>query len=390
MRTFTVAERRNRLARRHFLTASEHPTPITDVAAALIGLHATDPATPYLSLWARSPGFATTDLDCALYQDRSLVRHMAMRRTLWMVGAGGLSAVQAAASDRVADTESRRLIADVAKAGVAADGAGWLDRAGAAVRRHLTQHGPAGSAALRAALPELAGSYDPAPGKPYGGATPLAPRVLTVLSARGEIVRGPNDGGWTVSRPRWAATGDWLGTVGEPVAAEAARTELTGAWLRAFGPATLEDITWWFGSTKTATRNALRDLGAVDVDLHGTPGHGLPDDLEPDPEPAPWGALLPGLDVTPMGWYHRDWFLGGHRGQVFDRTGNIGPTAWWNGQVVGGWYQDAGARVHLQLLEDPGKDAERALRRRADGLTEWLDGVRVSPRFPSPLAKAAR
>jgi hypothetical protein len=90
-----------------------------------------------------------------------------------------------------------------------------------------------------------------------------------------------------------------------------------------------------------------------------------------------------------MGWYQRDWYLGAHRGQVFDSNGNAGPTAWWTGRVVGGWYQDAGARVQLQLLEDPGRDARRALQRRADELTSWLDGVRISPRFPSKLSKAA-
>ncbi|WP_165618304.1 DNA glycosylase AlkZ-like family protein, partial [Mycobacterium talmoniae] len=222
MRTFTVAERRNRLARRHFLAAEGAAEPVTGIAGALIGLHGTDPATPYLSLWARSAGFVTADLDHELYQARSLVKHLAMRRTLWLIDSAALPAVQAAASDRVAATERRRLIADVAKAGVAADGARWLDRAGAAVLRHLDEHGPATSTELRAAVPELAGTYDPAPGKRYGGATPVAPRVLTVLSARGEIVRGPNGASWTASRPRWATAASWLGAAGDPMAAEPA------------------------------------------------------------------------------------------------------------------------------------------------------------------------
>ena len=50
----------------------------------LVGLHATDPATPYLSLWARLPGFTVEDLDAELYKRRSLVKHLAMRRTLWV------------------------------------------------------------------------------------------------------------------------------------------------------------------------------------------------------------------------------------------------------------------------------------------------------------------
>ena len=68
--------------------------------------------------------------------------------------------------------------------------------------------------------------------------------------------------------------------------------------------------------------------------------------------------------------------------------GNGGPTAWWNGRIVGGWYQDADARVQLQLLEDPGRDGKKALQRRADELTAWAEGVRVSARFPSPLSKS--
>jgi hypothetical protein len=341
-------------------------------------------------LWARSAPFAVADLNAALYEKRSLVKHLAMRRTLWVFDPGDLPAVQAAASDKVADTERRRLIADVAKAGVADDGEHWLTRACAAVLAHLDEHGPASSTELRAALPELAGTYDPAPGKSYGGQTHLAPRALTVLGAQGDIVRGPNDGNWTSSRPRWASAADWLGEPGDPIATETAQAHLIGTWLRAFGPATAEDIKWWFGTTKTAVRKALSDIGAVDVDLHGTPGCALPDDLEPEPEPAPWGALLPGLDVTTMGWYHRDWYLGEHRAQLFDNNGNAGPTVWWNGRIVGGWYQNAAAEVVLQLLEDPGRAARSALEKRARELTAWLDGVRVPPRFPSPLVKAAQ
>ena len=388
MRSFTADERRARLARRHFLAPNVSPESITGIAGNLVGLHGTDPATTYLSLWARVPGFTIADLDAELYQRRNLVKHLAMRRTLWVVPAEDLPLIQAGASDRVADNERRRLIADVQKAGIAADGNRWLDRAFAAVLRHLTEHGPTSAKELRAALPELAGNYDPAPGKRWGGETSVAPRVLTVLSARGDIVRGPNDGGWTVSRPRWAATAHWLTATSDAATPEVARAELVRTWLRAFGPATVTDIKWWFGNTLTWARHALRDIDAVEVDLDGMPGFALPDDLETEPDVDPWCALLPGLDVTPMGWYDREWYLGEHRSQVFDTTGNAGTTAWWNGRIVGGWGQDADGRVELRLLEDVGRNAKRALSRRADELTEWLGGARVSPRFPSPLSKA--
>lgn len=386
MRSFTVAERRARLARRHFLAEPAPHTP-ADVAAALVGLHATDPATPYLSLWARIPGFDLGDLDCALYDDRSVVKHLAMRRTLWVLNATELPAVQAAASDRVAENERKKLVADVEKAGIAADGQAWLGAASAAVLAQLGANGPTSARDLRAALPELAGNYDPAPGKRWGGETPVSPRVLTVLAVEGFIVRGPNDGTWTTSRPRWASSPDWLGAASEPTAAEAARALVVRAWLRAFGPATVEDVKWWFGNTLTWARAGLGDVGAVEVDVHGATGYVLPDDLEPEPDVEPWCALLPGLDVTTMGWQDRGWYLGEHRERVFDRNGNAGPTAWCNGRVVGGWRQDADGRVELQLVEDVGRADAKALERKAKQLSEWLDGVRINPRFPSPLSK---
>ena len=384
MRTFTVEQRRARLAHRHFLCRAAGS--VHDVVGGVVGLHATDPATPYLSLWARVPDFAVADLDALVYERRSLVKHLAMRRTLWTVRAQDLPMIQSAASDRVADNERRRLIADAVKAGVCTDGEAWLDTACAAVLRYLTENGPTGAKDLRVAVPELAGAYDPAPGKRWGGETPLGPRVLTVIAVRGDIVRGPNEGGWTASRPRWVAADDWLQSV-DTVDPDAARAEAVRQWLRTFGPATVTDVKWWFGNTLTWARHALRDIGAVDVDLDGAPGFVLSDDLDDDPEPEPWCALLPGLDVATMGWFDRDWSLGEHRSHVFDTNGNGGPTAWCDGRIVGAWGQDDDGRVEVRLLEDVGRSAHKALQRRADELTEWLNGVRVSPRFPSPLSR---
>lgn len=387
MRSFTLEERRARLGRRHLLATPGDGT-LSELAHRFVGLHATDPATPYLTSWARLPEFAVSDLDSALYESRAVVRHLAMRRTLWVFDTADLPAVQVAASDRVASTEHKKLTADVVKAHIDADGDAWLGTAAAAVLRHLSERGNASAKELRTALPELAGTYDAAPGKTWGGEGPISPRVLTVLGVRGDLMRGPNEGSWTTSRPRWVATADWLGATPAPADHGQASTDLVRTWLQTFGPATVNDVKWWFGHTLTWTREALSAAGAVEVDLHGTPGVALPDDLGVEPDVEPWCALLPSLDVTTMGWQDRDWYLGEHRTEVFDNRGNAGPTVWVNGRVVGAWVQDADAKVSLRLLEDIGTSASKALAHKADQLTEWLGGVRISPRFPSPLSKA--
>ncbi len=355
----------------------------------MVCLHATDPATVYLAAWARVDDLTVEDVDKALYVDRSLVKHLCMRRTLFVFRRELFGPIQAAASERVAGQEARRLAKEVENAGLVDDGAAWLAQASAATLEALDRLGEATSTELRDSVELLQGSTVYAPDKPYGGNVPVGPRVLTCLSAAGHIVRASNRGVWNSSRPTWARTAAWLGEQPTIPPEREARAELVRRWLRAFGPGTVADLKWWLGSTVTAARTALGDVGAVEVELHGEPGVALPDDLDPVAAPEPHAALLPGLDPTTMGWFQRDWYLGPHRAAIFDSTGNGGMTAWWDGRIVGGWNQAPDGEVFLQLLEDVGADGTAALGREAARLTSWLGGVRVAPRFPSPLSKAA-
>jgi hypothetical protein len=294
---------------------------------------------------------------------------------------------QAGASDRVADAERRRLIRDVEAAGLHPDGGRWLSEAGDRVLAALSDGREATSSELRDEIPLLEGSIAYGEGKSWGGRVPVGPRVLTTLSAAGRIVRASNDGGWTISRPRWASMSAWLGEeIARPPRAEGV-AGLVERWLRAFGPGTVADIRWWLGSTVAAVRRALADLRAIEVDLDGRVGYLLGDDLEATDPVEPWAALLPPLDPTTMGWFERDWYLGPYKRLLFDTSGNAGPTAWWDGRIVGGWRQDDAGEVVPQVLEDVGAHGLRALEHEAARLTAWLGGARVLPRFPSPLSK---
>ena len=353
----------------------------------MVCLHGTDPATVYLSAWARVDGMTVTDLERALYVDRSLVKHLAMRRTLFVFPREILGFAQAGASKGVAESERRRLIRDVERAGLHRNGEQWLSEACERVLAALSDGREATSSELREEIPLLEGSIAYGQGKSWGGQVPVGPRVLTVLSAEGRIVRASNDGGWTTSRPRWASMRSWLGEDIAPQEEREGVTRLVEQWLRVFGPGAAADLKWWLGSTVAAVRRALADLHAVEVDLDGETGYLLRDDLEPTDPVEPWGALLPALDPTTMGWFDRDWYLGRYKTRLFDTSGNAGPTAWWDGRIVGGWRQSDNAAVELQLLEDVGAEARRALVEEAQRLTDWLGGQRVLPRFPSPLSK---
>ncbi|MBJ7329209.1 MAG: AlkZ family DNA glycosylase [Solirubrobacteraceae bacterium] len=360
---------------------------MVDAARSVVCLHATDPATVFLSAWARTEDMTVADLERALYEDRSLIKHLSMRRTLFVFPRETLSIAQAAASERVATAQRGQLIRAVEKAGLHADGAAWLAEAGAQVVAALADGREARTAELREELPLIQGRAMHGSGK-WATEIPVAQHVVTTLSAEGRIVRATNDGAWTASRPRWTAMEAWLGKpLDAPDFAEGT-TRLVEAWLRAFGPGTAKDIKWWLGSTVAAVKGALQALDVVEVDVGGQLAYVLPDDVEPEGTVEPWGALLPGLDPTTMGWAERDWYLGPHKAQIFDSNGNAGPTAWWDGRIVGGWRQDADGVVELQLLEDVGADGAKELSRRAEELTAWLAGTRAQVRFPSPLSKA--
>ena len=118
MREIDIAERRARLARRHRLAPGDRAGNVVDAARSVVCLHGTDPATVYLSARARMDTMAVSDLEQALYVDRSLVKHLAMRRTLFVFPRETLGIAQAGASNRVADIERRRLVRDVEAAGL--------------------------------------------------------------------------------------------------------------------------------------------------------------------------------------------------------------------------------------------------------------------------------
>jgi hypothetical protein len=200
-----IAERRARLALRHRLAPGHRASDVVDATQSMVCLHGTDPATVYLSARARVEGMAVADLEHALYVERSLVKHLAMRRTLFVFPREALGIAQAGASDRVADAERRRLIRDVEKAELHRDGERWLSEASEQVLALLSDGPQATSSQLREEIPLLEGSIVYGQGKSWGGQAPVGPRVLTTLSAAGQIVR-----------PRTTARGPRRGPAGPP------------------------------------------------------------------------------------------------------------------------------------------------------------------------------
>jgi hypothetical protein len=388
MRRIDEKERRSRLGRRHLL-ASPGPD-VESAAAALVGLHSSDPTTVYLSAWARTEGFTVEQLEDALYERRTLLRMLGMRRTMFVVPRDVAAVMDAACTRALADRERRRHISLIEQQGLAKDGAAWLAGVERRTLEALADRGEATAAELRTDVPELKKKLTFGEGKTWGGETGISTRVLFMLATDGKILRGRPRGSWISSQYRWAPVSTWIPGGLEVLPEAQAQAELCRRWLASFGPGTLNDLKWWTGWTVRTTRAALAAVAAIEVELAGAGsevGYVLPDDDREVAEPAPWVALLPSLDPTSMGWKDRTWYFGDHAAQHFDRNGNAGPTVWVDGRVVGGWTQAPSGEVRLRLLEDLGRQARGAIEDRAGELEAWLGDTRITPRFRTPIDK---
>ncbi len=362
-------ERRARLGRRHALA-----TPVTsveDAARAVVALHGTDPATTVLSAVLRSDA-AIEDVQRALYEERSLVRVLAMRRTVFAVPTDLVTTAWAGASDVVAREQRRVLGKMLLDSAVTNDPDPWIAQAESAARAFFEENPRVSSADLSASHPSLATRLD--------AGMSVASRLLTLLSAEGAIVRAQPRGGWTSTQFRWATAEAWCGDLGERPGVDVAAAELARRWLHAYGPAHEDDVQWWFGWTKTRTRAALAALDLVDVQLQDRTGIVLADDVDEVSAPDPWVALLPALDPSTMGWKHRDFVLGSHRGELFDVNGNGGPTVWVDGQIVGGWTHRDDGEVAVEVFDDVGREATEQVAAKAAALSELLGDVRLKAR----------
>ncbi len=381
-------ERRLRLATRHHLARAG--STLEGISADLVGYHASDPASVYLSALARYPGLTIASMEDALYERRSLVKVLGMRRTMFVVPPLEAAIVDAACTRALALVQHRRLATTLVRQGVTADPVGLIARLSERIVADLKANGEATARELTRRLPELDIRLTLDGGSAWATEVGVASRLLFLLATDARIIRARPLGSWLSSQYRWAATEDWLKGALPSLGEAEARTELVKRWLRSYGPGTIEDLSWWTGLSKRAIRLALTGAGAVEVTLEGGPGWLLPDDVdEAHVDAQPWVAFLPALDPTVMGWRKRDWYLEPSMVPLlFDRNGNAGPTVWSNGRVVGGWGQRRDGSVAVELLAGVTAESRRRIASRARRLTDWFAGTVATPRFRTPTERA--
>ena len=381
-------ERRRRLGVRHHLHPSHKAVSEPDAARHQVGLHSSDPATVFLSAWARVADSTVAGIENCLYGPRpSLHRVLGMRRTLFAVPTDLVPFLHHGCARRLAPAERKRLIGYLRKQDIAAQAEQWLDRVADATVAAIAEQGEAAAMELRDRVPELRLTLTFGEGKKWGGRVGVSTRVLFLLATEGRIVRGRPRGSWISGQYRWSVTEDRIPGGIPHLDGVTARSRLLRRWLTTYGPGTEADLRWWTGWPLRDVRKALGSLDTTEVEVDSGPAFMLSQDLAATQPQEPWANLLPSLDPTVMGWRDRGWYLGTHSRRLFDRNGNAGPTVWWNGRVVGGWAHMPGGAVAYRLLEDIGSEGEALVGELASELEDWIGHTRVTPRFRTPLEK---
>lgn len=379
-------QRRARIGRRHAIAPGTQVDTLADAARAMVALHGTDVTSMYLQARARMVQSSPESIGRAMYDVPTVLRVLAMRRTLFLTPLEDVATLHAAASLDIGRRERARTLAMFSAGGIGPDTAGLFDELERIGLAAVRERGEASTAELTALDDRLGQRITLAQGKSYAASMSVSQKVFFHLALDGHIGRGRPRGTWIGSQVRWSPIERWLPEGIPSMATDIARARLVGQWLRVFGPGTRDDLRWWTGWTVAAIRAALDANTAVEVDLDdGQIGYLMPDDLDPDPTPGPWIALLPALDATTMGWQARDWYLGPHRPVVFDSNGNAGPTIWADGHIVGGWGQRASGGIATRSFVDIGSEAAAAVEAEADRIGQWVGATSIRSSFPTPI-----
>ncbi|MGE5223845.1 MAG: winged helix DNA-binding domain-containing protein, partial [Omnitrophica WOR_2 bacterium] len=216
---------------------------IVKAVACTGGIQAQVMSAAELALWARLDGLSAQEVQDALWQKRTLVKTWAMRATLHLIPARDFALYIAARSvDEPRNWEGYFNYYGISKKQLEA----YLAAAPEILSSEpVTREQLAAALAEHTGIPEL---RDLLITKGWG--TPLKP-----LAWRGDLCFGPNQG----QNVTFVHPGKWMGER-RPAEPYPALQEMARRYLRAYGPATVEEFAQWWGMRLTPARKLFRSI----------------------------------------------------------------------------------------------------------------------------------
>jgi uncharacterized protein YcaQ len=307
--------------RKQHLTDDSQSNEITQIVKDLIGLHATVPTTPYVSLLTRTRNFQKTFLEEELYIKKSLGKIRCMRKTVHILPKEMIP---------VAFSATRKSV----------------ELASEKYSQYLGVTREKYESVSRQILTILKGkAMDTSEIKQSLKTERNISTIVNLMCDQGLLIRGKPAKSWKSNIHSYHLFEDYFPSLDLNAINEAKAKELlVRNYISTFGPATENDIAWWSGFLKGEIKQILKHLEdqITQLEVSGLDKNFLMFDSDTCSLNASRSKdtvnLLPPLDPYLMGYKDRERYLDSeYYDNVFDRGGNATSTILLNGKVIGVW-----------------------------------------------------
>ena len=355
---------------RHALTEAATGLDPAGIAGVLCGAHAQVLSAAELSIGRRIAGATRSDVQRALWQERTLVKTFGPRGTIHLLATADLpmwtGALRALPSSVPTHPDGVRFTPGEAEDVIAAIGAALADA-------ELTVD------QLTEAIADRAGPWAVEQTmEAFGGKWPRWRQLTSTAAHRGMLCFGPDrDRKVTYTNPR-----RWLPGF-RPADGDAALRALLSRYLHAYGPATPQHFAKWLG---IPPRSAAALFGGMageleTVELAGEPAWTLAGDTATPPRPHRGIRLLPYFDAYLVAGQPRERLYPGAAAiRALTPAGQAGnyPVLLVDGVVGGVWHQRRSGRT-LAITVEPLHELTAAHRRQLGDDVDLVGAVMEAP-----------
>ncbi|MGY5875494.1 MAG: winged helix DNA-binding domain-containing protein [Candidatus Thorarchaeota archaeon] len=380
----TMDQLRLNQLRKQYLVG-EHQVNFYDIARDQLGLHSTDYWTPYLCVWSRIGNYDAKSVFESLNTGNHIVRANSFRSTVHVLHADNLALIIRATGPELHRKNRKapplRKLSDEE-----------LDATIDTVLGVLAEK-PLMMKDLKKALPEC---------------KDVMRWLLLIAAGQGKLIRA------SASHARnnltsYALTSDWVkGFKPSTLSEEEALREVIHRYIKRFGPVTIDDIRWWLAISKIKVKDSLNGLEEIVVPFERTDSVFYMDSddlsvaasLEKTKEDLVW--LLPYEDHFAKAFTERIWYLSeefysklyprfrtfnwppenpappeGYTGGAVNASGEIRPSIWVNGRVVGRWeFDEKGDVMSIKtaLYGKVTKSQTELISNKVESLLEFVKG----------------
>ncbi len=360
-----------RLRRHHLL--DNLPADIVTICRDMCGVQAQVVSAAYLQLWARNHAVTRTEIECALWKRRNLVKTSLMRQTLHLIPTDEFPLYIAALKpSRIAGT-----LRVMAKFGIVREEAETLTPL---IMEALSSR-PLGRAAITAAV-------RPKVSKRVRSWMENVWSIVRVPVAEGLVCYGSGEN----NEVSFIRVDRWLTELKpKPISATEAQCALFRKYLSAYGPATLRDFSHWSGIPMQEVKPLfpLLEPGLAEVPGDKKSCFLLREDvvaLKSNSTSEACIRLLPSFDSYLLAHREKDHLLSAqHYKRVYRNQGWISPVVLIDGAVAGVWSHKLQGKK-LRLVIEPfgrlSRNARAGIEREAAALALFVGGgldLQVAP-----------